>query len=398
VRLFPGEARGLRNLVDVSLRIAREAQAFAIAPTAFDLLSSVWRFPTLVRYRNATLQRMLDRELTDRRLKALYASLLPWIGLPPERASFLMWGAMMGHYVEGGTFYCRGSFQSLADAVARGLALAGGELALETRVSRIVAVDRRVRGVTLDTGQEVRAPVVISNADARDTFQALLDPAEVPTGYLTKLRRLEPSMSVMALYLGTDLDARALGGAHETNIYTSWDLRQGYADAYAGEVSALSMVIPSLTDPSRAPAREHVVILQALVPSDGAREETVVQDRLASGMLVLAEQVLPGLGEHLTFIDEASPGADGRFSLRRLGPMYGWAISPKQSGSARLPHRTPLAGLWLAGHWTQPTHGIIGVVESGVRAARLILGVAPRAGVSPLRLPPSGAPGPAPGS
>lgn len=52
----------------------------------------------------------------------------------------------------------------------------------------------------------------------------------------------------------------------------------------------------------------------------------------------------------------------------------------------RLAHRTPVEGLSLVGHWTQPGHGIFTVVESGIQAARLVLGSSTSTGVLPLGL------------
>ena len=40
----------------------------------------------------------------------------------------------------------------------------------------------------------------------------------------------------------------------------------------------------------------------------------------------------------------------------------------------RLENDTPIEGLHLVGHWTRPGGGIYGVVASGIRTARQILG------------------------
>ena len=386
---FPDQADGLRNLLDIGSQIYRESREFPIAPNTFDLLRTPWRFPALFRYRKATVKQILDREMTDERLKAVYYTLWPWIGLPPSQASFLTWAAMMAGYVEDGAYYCRGSYQTLADAVAAGLTAAGGELVPGTRTTRILTADQRVQGVELDSGQRIKAPIVISSADARATFEELLEPGQLPSRFLNKLRQLTPSISVLSLYLATDLDVSAHGAHHETAIHTDWDLERVYADALSGQVSAIAMVIPSLTDPSLAPPGEHVVILQAVAPDALAGDSGTSNERIAEKMLELAEEILPGLREHLTFVEGAIAGTDDLFPIARLGPIYGWAMSPEQSAANRPPHETPVAGLYLAGHWTQPSHGITGAMESAVQVVRLILGIEPRSSLLPLRLPTS---------
>lgn len=63
-----------------------------------------------------------------------------------------------------------------------------------------------------------------------------------------------------------------------------------------------------------------------------------------------------------------------RYTLNLTGSIYGWEQSIQQSGRNRLGHITPIKGLYLAGHWTQPSGGIPGVTVSGLRTASLILG------------------------
>jgi prolycopene isomerase len=280
---------------------------------------------------------------------------------------------MMASYTEEGAFYCRGGFQGLADALAGALATHGGELVLETRVTKIHVADARVQSVSLESGQEIRAMVVISNIDARTTFQDLLEPSHVPSRYMRTLGRLEPSLSVLGLHIATDLDVHALGVPKVTMI-TPRDLDGAYTDALSGKVSGLGMHIPTVCDPSLAPPGEHLVILQALVPSEADDLSPSASARFAEGILELAESVLPSLRDHVTFVEGFSEEGSQQYPLHRFGPMYGWAASPQQVGPRRPPNRTPVEGLFLAGHWTQPGHGIWTVVLSGINVARLVLG------------------------
>jgi prolycopene isomerase len=147
-----------------------------------------------------------------------------------------------------------------------------------------------------------------------------------------------------------------------------------YADALNGRVGGIGMHIPTVCDETLAPPGEHLVVLQALVPSEADPLSPAAAAQFADKLLELGERVLPGLRDHLTFVQGATDGGQQRYPLHRLGPMYGWAASPQQAGARRLPHRTPVQGLLLAGHWTQPGHGIWTVVLSGIHVARLVLG------------------------
>jgi len=372
-KAFPEDSKGLDELVRLCSQIYREYIRFPIVPRWWDWALTPVRFPRLFRYANATLGSVMDKFLSNPRSMAAYAVLWPYVGLPPSRVSFSMWAIMMASYFEEGAFYCRGGFQGLADALSTGLTNQGGELVLETRVTRIHAISSGVQGVTLENGQTIKASVVISNIDAITTFQNLLEPGQVSVKYVQKLKRMEPSMSVLGLHLATDLDVNSLGVPKVTMI-AQWDPESVYKDSFLGEVGGIGMHIPTVCDRTLAPPSEHLVILQALIPSDAEALSPSASAQFAEQLLNRAERVLPDLRNHITFVEGHSEGDPQLYPLHRIGPIYGWAASPQQSGPRRLPQRTPVSGLYLTGHWTQPGHGIWTVVLSGINTARLVLG------------------------
>ena len=66
------------------------------------------------------------------------------------------------------------------------------------------------------------------------------------SSYFQRLDRLEPSLSVLGLYLATDLDVLALGVPKVTMI-TGWDLDGAYKDALRGTVGGLACIFPRST-------------------------------------------------------------------------------------------------------------------------------------------------------
>jgi phytoene dehydrogenase-like protein len=382
--LFPSEIDGLARLMAVCARVYEEGNRFPIAPRLVDKLALPWRYPTLFRHVKATAEQVVDRYLSDPELKALVFALTPYMALPPSRMSFLTWAGMMAGYIEGGAYCCQGGFQQLADTLVDALHDSGGELIANARVMRIRADRGGVSGVVLENGQMLAAPVVVSNIDARETFKSLLEPALLPKKFLGRLGQLEPSISTLGLYLQTDLDVRALGVPQETVIHLNADAGQVYYDALAGRMTGLTVTIPTLSDPSLAPGGQHLVSLMGLVSGDEHGMSSDQLHRYATALLDKAEAMLPGLREHITLV--AGRQDNTAFPLLRLGPIYGWAATPEQSGPFRMSDTTPVPGLYLVGHWTKPAHGISSVFNSGVRVARLILGQNIAKGVMPIQI------------
>src|SRR5262249_36743443 len=142
----------------------------------------------------------------------------------------------------------------------------GGEVALRSEVSRILVEGGEARGVRLADGREIRAPVVLSNADARHTFDQLVGNDQLPEAFVRRLHRLQPSLSMFLIFAGTDLDLASMEIAHETFVFDEWDHEQTYKNILAGRPGGTSVNVPSLADPSVAPPGQHGVILRSLAP------------------------------------------------------------------------------------------------------------------------------------
>jgi prolycopene isomerase len=281
---------------------------------------------------------------------------------------------MLISMLEEGSFYCEGSFQRLVDALAMAVERHGGEVALGQRVERILVVDGAVTGVVLAGGREITATAVVSNADARQTFEDLIGADRVPAPFARRMRRLEPSLSACVLYAATDLDLRRHHLAHETFLYKHWDHEATYQDILQGQPGGMWFNVPTLIDPSLAPAGEHLVILTALAPYDIGTPWAEAKERYTDLLLDELEGVFPGFREHLTFAEVATPPTFERYALNQRGAIYGWANTPEQATTGRPAHETPIKGLYLSGHWSQPGTGSLRAIYSGMQTAQVALG------------------------
>ena len=58
--------------------------------------------------------------------------------------------------------------------------------------------------------------------------------------------------------------------------------------------------------------------------------------------------------------------------LAQSGAIYGWENTPNQTLPKRLPQQSPIEGLLLAGHWTNPGTGSVRCLLSGLSAAATV--------------------------
>jgi prolycopene isomerase len=370
---FPGEKKGLRQFLQECLNARQEARRAAELASAYDVMASPNRFPTLLRYRRATLSKALDANIDSPRLKAALGSLWPYLGLPPSRVSFLYYATMLMSYVADGAFYCRGTFQRFAEALGAAISERGGELLLRSSVRRIRVEGGEVRGIVLENGQTVDAPLVISNADATQTVEELVGEQAFPARYVAGLRAMKPSLSAFVSYVAADLPLTQDTTCHETFLFPSLDHDEAYRGSCGGNPSWLSITVPTLADPGLAPEGTHLLVLTTLVPHRVDGGWRAQKERMTARMLELADQQLRGLREEARLVESGTPRTMERYTRNTAGAIYGWELSPAQVGPARLGPRTPVGGLYLVGHWTQPGGGIYGVVSSGIQTALSVL-------------------------
>jgi prolycopene isomerase len=139
----------------------------------------------------------------------------------------------------------------------------------------------------------------------------------------------------------------------------------------------VGVTVPTLTDPSLAPPGEHLVLATVLLPyavSEPGRSWRTEKESTTEAILDQVEERFPGFRGGLVLAEGGTPRTLERYTRNLEGAMYGWDMSPGQVGPMRLGHATPVSGLLLAGHWTQPGGGVYGVVISGFQAAQRVLG------------------------
>ena len=372
IEQFPHEAAGIRSFFGLRRQMFLEAAQMPMQLDPRQLGDAMEKFPTLFKYRTATLQDVLNEHITDPKLQAVCCALWPYLAMPPSQLSFFAYSQFVGVLVDGPS-YCLGTFQKLVDAFVTALERNGGELVVKTPVEAILVEDGKAAGVRLEGGREVRAPIVVSNADAKHTFDDLIGPDVMPSGFTKRLNRLKPSLSAVVLYGITKHDLSQYDPVHETFKYNHWDHAETWNDVLAAKPAGMSMSLMTMIDPDLAPPGETLIIITAVAPYDAPQPWPEIKDAYVDGLLAEFESVIPNLREHFELVTAGTPLTIERYTRNHRGATYGWDLRPQQIGSKRLPHKTPLEGLYLSGHWTEEGPASFRVILSGINTATAVL-------------------------
>ena len=332
----------------------------------------------------------LEQRFREPHLRAVIASQWVDYGVPPGQSAFAIHATIASHYLNGG-WYPVGSAGVIAQATGAVIRAAGGELLPNHEVTRILLEGDRAVGVAVNVGRgkhqsqaEFRAPVVVSDAGAWNTFTRMLPASALP--FHDQLRSPPEGFAVVELFLGLGRDPREMGFRGENHwLFDSFDHDEMYARRNAlldGRPAMAYLSFPSLKDPH---AQRHTAEIIAPL-SHGAlaahREEPwrrrsadydSAKSRMTQALLDLVERHHPGFRDLVEYSELATPLTFEHFTAAPAGAIYGYPATPARFTTAWLGPRTPIRNLYLTGS-DAATLGIMGAVMGGVATASLLLG------------------------
>jgi phytoene dehydrogenase-like protein len=275
--------------------------------------------------------------------------------------------------------FARGGTGAISNAIAAAACEAGAEIRTQAPVVRIIVKNNRAQGVVLGNGDEIRADVVSSGVDPRNTFLRFIEEGALPNEFLEDVKRYKFRGSSGKVNIALDAlpDFKCLPGpgAHlrgAISISPSVEyMERAYDDAKYGDFSRrpyIDMVIPSLTDPSVAPPGKHVMScfvqyapykLRPGLDWDEQREafgnnviDTISEYAPNLRNIIIHKQVLTPLDLEREFGLSEGNIFQGELSLEQL-----FFLRPVP-GYARF--RTPIKNLYMCGSATHPGGGIMG--------------------------------------
>jgi prolycopene isomerase len=374
---FPQEKTGIRKFYD-------ECWAVFNCLNVMELLSleefrylfriffqRPWACLGLVKYLPQNVGDVARRHISDPELlKFIDMECYCWSVVPAEQTPMINAGMVFSDRHYGGINYPKGGVGQIAQKLATGLTEHGGEIRYKARVNKILIEGDRAVGVTLATGETLRAQRVISNATRWDTFEKLLPPEKLPAREQRWQSRYQKSPSFLSVHLGVKAAALPPGTECHHILLEDWAQMED-------PEGTIFVSIPTLLDPSLAPPDRHIVHTftpswiddwQNLSQSDYEAKKTAAAQRLITRL----ETIFPGLGDQVDYLEIGTARTHRRFLGREDG-TYGPIPRRKLPGLLTMPfNRTAIPGLYCVGDSTFPGQGLNAVAFSGFACAHRV--------------------------
>ena len=283
-----------------------------------------------------------------------------------------------------------GGMGAITSALAASAKKRGAEIRTSASVMRIQSRNSRVESVVLEDGTEIKARVVLSNADPKRTFLNLVDPADLPSDFRDKIRGIKMAGPCAKVNLVLSEEPRFTAtpsGAppQERSLFTlvrSLEFAERCYDiAKFGQIPEelwVDCVVASNVDQSLAPAGKHIMtcfvqyVPYHLDEGNWDSRRHLLAERVIRKIAefapnvpnaVIAMQVITPLDLERTYGLTEGNIFHGDLSLEQLfflRPVAGWSR-----------YRTPISGLYLCGAGAHPGGGVTGA--PGHNAAKQVL-------------------------
>ena len=339
-------------------------------------------FPTLFRYRNATVQDVFDACGVSIEAQTILTAQAGDLLLPPNKLSMAFFLGVLGGYGTG-AYVPNKHFKYYMERLTRYITDNGGDIYFEENVSEISTANGSISGVTTTSGKTFTAKHFLCGMDPQKAAE-MIGWQHFPKRFQDKLR-YEYSDNGIMVYLGLKpgFDPAKYGlGNHNTWHCLDWGINKMWEAGEQLDVEHAWFFISTPTthggdNTGVAPDGGHIIEIATYAPyapfkqtADKSYEDYLeLKKGIAERLIDLAAKYhIPDLREHIAVKVIGSPTTSEDFCSAPHGNAYGSAMLPKHAVS-RLKADTPFPNL----HWCNASSGSPGIYGTVITGSELYI-------------------------
>jgi phytoene dehydrogenase-like protein len=391
---FPKERKNIAAYLKLIRNVSSQLELIPKVKTLWDHITIPFRTKHMGKYALFSLKRVINWHIKDPLLKKILNIQFGDHGLSPAKASFPLHAAVMGHYFSGG-FYPMGGGGAIIKAMTKGLKSKKGQIRTSAKVSRILLKGTNKKtaiGVQLESGEQLFAKRIISNADPGITYLDLIGKENLSKRLIKKLEKTTYSCTSLMLFLTVDMDLRK-AGLDSGNIWlmVEGDMDQVYEEMMHPEILAadefpgMFVSCTTMKDPSSFNGKHHTIEAITYIDYESFRKfedehferseaYLAFKEQLMNKMIRTLEKVIPNVRNHIIQKELGTPITNRHYINSSNGSVYGTEKKFRQIGPFSFKPKSEIKNLYLCGA-SIASHGIAGASYSGVQTAGVILGM-----------------------
>jgi prolycopene isomerase len=323
----------------------------------------------LKKYQVHTYETYISKFINDKLLKQLFYAQWPFCGVSPGNASTAFFALMFYvHYCEG-SHYLKGGFDQLAEVLASVIKANDGEIVTKSEVTNLHIENGKITKAMLANGEEIEAKQFISNVSPYILNKQLIPEQSRNKLWLRRLRQLRIATSAVGAYIGLDKDISDIFPNDLHFHYPHADFNSMYARMHDNTSEDIDHLI-FLKTPAAVDSQTMLLLTYYQQPL--SNDWQTAKERIAMKMIDQANQIIPGLKNHIRTIVTASPETFDHFSGNTHGSLYGFDNISDTYNEVKIPMTTYFPNLYQTGHWCRGG-GVWNSMESGFAVSKMVL-------------------------
>lgn len=336
----------------------------------------------LLQWQASTPVQLLDELFESEEVKVHFLARMTVLGFAPDQ--FGQGWICLFRILKAEAPICVGGSGQLALGLRRALEAHGGVVRTDAAVRRILVRGNTAAGVELEDGTRIDAArAVVTNVEPRKSFLDMVGEEHLPAAFVARVRNYHSNgRSLFVLHLALSEPPRYRAAAANAPVDTAFsqemfggsvrDQVRAYHDIAMGRPprqEMLQITLPTLFDPSQAPAGRHTAVVWQYAPyrvePEGPQGWQALRAQYAEHLLDLWRVYAPNMTRDKVLAmaiqdptdterhnDNLVNGVDvvGDMTPDQMGyfrPFAGW------SG-----YRTPVEGLYMCGGYCHPGGGV----------------------------------------
>jgi len=337
---------------------------------------------TLLQWQASTPVQLLDELFESEEVKVHFLARMTVLGFAPDQ--FGQGWICLFRILKAEAPICVGGSQQLAHGLRSAVEAHGGIVQTDTEVKRILLRGNKAIGIEMKDGRRVEAgKAVITNVEPKKSFLRMVGEEFLPPSFAARVKNYHSrgrSLFVLHLALSEPPQYRAGAANPPVNVAFSQEMFGGtvqdqvraYRDIAMGKPprkEMLQITLPTLFDPTQAPAGKHTSVVWQYAPysvepggPEGWRKlrgeyaahlldlwrsyaPNITRDKIL-GMAIQdptdTERLNDNLVNGVDVVGDMTPDQMGYFR-----PFAGWSS-----------YRTPVEGLYMCGGYCHPGGGV----------------------------------------
>ena len=379
----PGSKQEVTRLFKAGEKVRKEIEVFSSPVSLLKKAAYMLKDGVLLHTGSYSVNEVLDTFDLSERAKDIIKAYWAYLCVDLDNLDFVHYIQMLNSYIELKSVVPKHRSHEMVNCLVDCFKENGGEIRLNSRVTKVNTLNGAVTGVELEDGEAFEAETVVCNCSPHNVFGKMMNKDEVPAYEIKKANARTFGGRGFCVFLGLNKSADELGlKDYSYFIYPDMDTVKQFGRMALPETNDVqNTVCLNAVNPEASPEGTCMLCMTTLFTGDywgnvAPEKYYEEKEKFASHMIDVFETATGiKIRDCIEEIETASPVTFARFTDAPDGVIYGYLGKKYDGVMARRAESSSssVKGLYFAGGYGHMLLGYSSSLSSGRAVARNIL-------------------------